>query len=456
MTVTETLVFRGISLREPSTAGKHKLPAMESPIHQSHDGPALAEPTTDSHETGMLTTENEPIFPCAPAVRFKMIQWLIISEAALEITEQETFDEPRLAEAMARLFLIHIENFPAEKIPVGFTKDKLKYVSEGTIYTGISLWRKWKDIRAYVMNQCMPIWNKMEPFPSGTQVEDALKEVRVKLWDKKEEKRLHDRQVRDRKKVATAPPGSSPKPTGGSSVAVPMPEGWFPTEYMVFVTHGPPAKYFEGLLQSDIFTVNVSEEGDGGCCSAAAGSAAPPLPASKERKSRKRQRENANADAQYETRNDLLRRLVKEDANNKMNEQASINIDARAQQFAELQWALSIAPPAQREALVPVMLEWALPGGKIPTSLPCAIGAAPPPAAGAPALDTGTADEESDEESASEEESATDGVSPAKWSLSGEVPIAVPVPVPVPATPPQAAPATPATAPKATRARGKT
>jgi hypothetical protein len=206
---------------------------------------------------------------------------------------------------MARLFAIHIENFPAEKMPVGFTKDKLKYVSEGTIYTGISLWRKWKDIRAYVVNQCMPIWNKMEPFPSGTQVEDALKEVRLKLWEQKEEKRLRERQVRDRKKVATAPPGSSLKPTGGSSLALPMPEGWFPTEYMVFVTHGPPANYFDGLMPSDVFTVNVGEESEGGCGVVGSG-AASQLGPSKERKSRKRQREEGNAAAQYETRNDLL------------------------------------------------------------------------------------------------------------------------------------------------------
>ena len=390
---------------------------METPF-QSDDG--RAQSTTDSHESGMLTTENEPIFPCVPAVKLKMLQWLIICEAALEITEQETVDEPRLAEAMARLFLIHIENFPAEKMPVGFTKDKLKYVSDGTIYTGISLWRKWKDIRAYVMNQCMPIWNKMEPFPSGTQVEDALKEVRVKLWEKKEEKRLHERLVRDRKKVKTAPPGLSPKPTGGSSLALSMPEGWFPTEYMVFVTHGPPANYFEGLVPSDIFTVNVGQESVGSCT-------APQLPACKERKSRKKQREDANATQQYETRNDLLRRMVNGDSKTTVNQQASILVDARAQQFAELQWVMTIAPPSTRQELVPVMLEWALPGGKIPSTALPAITTAPAVTTAAQArqqpgavqaaasaafpLQTGTAEEESDEESVTNEESDRDEVS---------------------------------------------
>ena len=133
------------------------------------------------------------------------------------------------------------------------------------MHTGSSIWRKYNEIRRYVINDISFAYSRKMPGgqpPSGKSYEEILTQVRKELFDQSEQ-----RSVRDSKAVK----GYTPKEFNNT---------WYPVEWEVFMIYGIGSKNPQEAFktkESNGPTITPSNLLD-------------PPPVSKKRKNRKEQR----------------------------------------------------------------------------------------------------------------------------------------------------------------------
>jgi hypothetical protein len=159
----------------------------------------------------------------------KLKQFVLIAKAGLAIGESKekakgtiekdmmnefrqavnTFILPPSFNGFDRLCLLRSKNFLV-------TVDKLKATD---LHTGSSLWRKFKELRLFLMNELSPMLAKRLPGgqpPSGKTMAEILVAVRKEAWDNAELKNAKSE----------------------GDVKKPFDINWYPQEWEVFTTYG--------------------------------------------------------------------------------------------------------------------------------------------------------------------------------------------------------------------------
>jgi hypothetical protein len=123
----------------------------------------------------------------------KSKQFLLICKAGLAVPSYEMSAE-QIYEAMMRQFKHHVESYKLPPNLTGMPKERLfktanHLIEKATLkdtHTGMSLWRKYGQIKKYIVNVIKPLMNKnLGPdglLPSGRSMENVLFSTRQHLY----------------------------------------------------------------------------------------------------------------------------------------------------------------------------------------------------------------------------------------------------------------------------------
>lgn len=164
----------------------------------------------------------------------KSKQFLLICKAGLAVPSYEMSAE-QINDAMMRQYKHHVESYKLPPNLSGMPKERLfrtanhlmEKAAPKDMHTGMSLWRKYGQIKKYIVNIITPVMNKnLGPdglLPSGRSMENVLFMTRQHLYEKEQ---LISKQ-------------KSKNPS--AYVIKPFKVSWYPIEWECFLAFGKPS-----------------------------------------------------------------------------------------------------------------------------------------------------------------------------------------------------------------------
>jgi hypothetical protein len=178
-----------------------------------------------------------------PVAEVKQIQYCLLAKAGLAVSEGLETSIPNLHKNIYIEFKEAINAFQLPENLKGLDKNilfrsrnfpsKPDVIKPDDLRTGMSLWRKWGEIKRVVVNEFSPLLAglmKNGDLPSGKSMAELLKNVRKMLFEASEERAL---------KNSKSSKGYAKKP---------FLETWFPPEWDVFTTYGTASSSPEGVF----------------------------------------------------------------------------------------------------------------------------------------------------------------------------------------------------------------